>query len=294
MIRSIAASLRDVIAEHDVATGSGLVGGLVKTIRRRTQGKVEGQFKVQEIPVDCGVTGAECTDGAYSVMIPHSGRKSVFFFQETQGGTRRTKAGPRQWEFEATIRLIGWLNLDKLGLSQSDTCDGPRNSTRLWNEFLTLFPSQVDMPGACPLNDVTVEFVREAPSTESPWAAWPSLQEEVRQFLMLPYEHFIIELKVTWRANPACIQPIIVGEEYLCEGPAPPSRPSVPSDPCTLIRVCGTPTSGQVVTWTGAQWEPQDLLSGDTIAGGRFSWDPVLGLMYTKDAVLYQVQLNPQ
>ena len=69
------------------------------------------------------------------------------------------------------------------------------------------------------------------------------------------------------------------------------------ADRCRYIVVCGDPSEGQVPTYnaTLGRYEPETPVSGgDNIAGGTFSWDVTLGLLYTRGAVVYQVQLNQQ
>lgn len=95
--------------------------------------------------------------------------------------------------------------------------------------------------------------------------------------------------------------PVVNADDRLKFDPAawdPDSTPppSIPTTPplCPVLRVCDNPEEGQHLTYEGGEAVWSDMPNGNVIAGGLFSWDPVLGLMYTRSGILYQVQLNQQ
>lgn len=78
------------------------------------------------------------------------------------------------------------------------------------------------------------------------------------------------------------------------EAPVPDEEPCGCND-CHQVKVCGTATDGQVPQWDADTntWVP-GTIDTSASAGGLFTWDAVLGLLYTRDGVVYQVQLNQQ
>src|SRR5690606_34936485 len=99
--------------------------------------------------------------------------------------------------------------------------------TRIINELLQSFPKGENITGKCSLIDVRVEEVKRMPGKFNPWANY-TLDQTVRQFLMLPYEAFGTELRVTWKANPNCAETIEQGEAIGCH--SSPIRKKHPKD----------------------------------------------------------------
>lgn len=244
MLRRIAADLRDVIAERDYAE---VVAGLVRPLQRAKENS-KGAREVQVFPVDMSVYGAACTDGVYTALVPDDKRKSIFFFEEITGRRVIEQRG-RMTHYSAGLLLIGWLNLDRLGLSQTDHAEGFRASTRIVEELRSLFPNGTTVDGECPMSDVHVEFVRDMPMSYDPWAKY-SIQQSVRQYGMLPYECFAAEFTVTWKSSRECVEALQIADPFVCGGPAPAPKPIPDPDACRFIKVCGTPTDGQIIAWS--------------------------------------------
>ena len=93
------------------------VAGLVIPVTQPTMkdGRKIGQITY---PVACDVTGARCwEDGKYFDLLPGDAFQSVLYFEQlsdtTLTGFKDSK--DRIMVFEADVRLVGWLNLKKLG-----------------------------------------------------------------------------------------------------------------------------------------------------------------------------------
>ena len=89
------------------------LAGVVRTVTITGE---DGKRKA--FPVACNVTNADCTAGRYQDLVPDSSRKSVMYFED--GGTVLTGLLKGDPQFRSTIRLIGWLNLKKMGLTDCD------------------------------------------------------------------------------------------------------------------------------------------------------------------------------
>lgn len=218
MIRAICQYLKEVIATKDYAE---VVAGLAVPFEER-----DAKGKTITYPVDCGVLGADCTDGLYTALIPNSEKASLFYFEEVEA-PKLIEVGTRLNRYQAIIRMVGWLNLDKLGLEPIANCQGCTHGTRIWNELLDLFPKGQNIGGDCKVVDLNVEMVRQMPTSFNPWQAY-SVDNTSRNFLQLPHEAFGIELRCTWMVSPQCVERLTIGDPAC--GSETPIRRRYPKD----------------------------------------------------------------
>jgi hypothetical protein len=87
-------------------------GGLVQPVTQDLDGN---RFT---FPISCDVSGKECFEtGKYADLVPNSSYKSVLYFEQIGDMGQPEYVGPKRnaLKWSATLRLVGWLNLDKLG-----------------------------------------------------------------------------------------------------------------------------------------------------------------------------------
>lgn len=212
MLRAISIYLRDLIAARDYAE---VVGGLVQAQERKVKaGKRE---LVQRIPVDCMVTGADCEDEFFTALVPNSEVGSIIFFEVVQAPEIVRVRG--SWKFYvAQIRLVGWANLDKLGITKASNCDGCTVGSKIMADVEGLLPKSHTISGDCSISNLQIEKIRE--ETTNPFSKY-SLDEKTRPYTMLPYEVFSMVLRCEWTVNPDCVASVTVGDAFGCNGPSP-------------------------------------------------------------------------
>lgn len=267
----------------DGFTWIGRLAGLVRPITYTRAGT-----KVT-IPVAASVidrSGCEASD-ALREMVPDEGYGAMAYFED--GGITSERSRTRGISWTSRLRLVVWVNTSKLGgdllvpdLAAQNLVHAMTHGPYNTDSLIGVRHSATGMPvrGAGLFSQYT----------------YP---ESARQYLLHPFDAFAIDIETRFRIRDGCEEDV-VAEDIACWTPSVVISPPGPASDCRTLRVCGTPTDGQVPTWVDAeqQYQPQTPASGpgggDVIAGGTFSWDATLGLIYTRSAVVYQVQLNPQ
>ena len=111
--------------------------GIVKTINIAVDNQTDkGQIK--RYPVACDVQNGECVNtGLYSELVPDDSKNSVLYWElispATNSGMTQTKDFYTK-RFKGTARLVVWLNLAKLGVTE---CNGAINTLPILEKILT-------------------------------------------------------------------------------------------------------------------------------------------------------------
>ncbi len=209
MNRSIANYLKGLIAERHYAH---VVAGVVTPVNVQRGGKVV------TYAVDCGVIGADCPETDMKVLAPDSSRRSIFYFEDTTPPEVVGIEG-QFTNMRCVLTLVGWLNLQKLGLSADDGCSGCSWSYRVYNDILSQLPvNRFNIEGDCALSNVQVAFRRQLPRTAEVFQRY-TFGQEYKQFRILPYDFFAIELLCTWRVNTRCVGTVPENEPFSCWPP---------------------------------------------------------------------------
>src|SRR5690554_4531939 len=91
-------------------------GGLVYRVELRDR---EGN--AEYYPVSCSVTAQDCFEtGKYKALAPDDKYTSVLFWDQITPVSIAYKS-PKVYRATATVRLVGWFNLNRLGIT---SCDG--------------------------------------------------------------------------------------------------------------------------------------------------------------------------
>lgn len=98
----------------------GRYGGVVKTLYKEVQEK-GGKTTIKKFPIACDVTPVDCENQSiFETLIPDDAFKSVVYWEEVSpftniGQTQTKKFNERK--FKGTARIVVWLNLAKLGIT---------------------------------------------------------------------------------------------------------------------------------------------------------------------------------
>lgn len=174
--------------------------GVVKVI---TMQDTSDNNRLKTFPVSCNMSEDECKKGKrYLDLVPDSSKRSVLYLEDTglrfQGrdGTR-----PNYSNWKASYNLICWLNLPKLGVS------GCSYSALAIAGIMEKFPLQPFNFEDSPLsvyNRVMITLLGQQPKSVNPMAKY-SYKEEVNQFLMYPYDHFMLNIDVDFKIDNRCL-----------------------------------------------------------------------------------------
>lgn len=139
MIGSVIKQLGDQIKNIEWVD---VYGGLVQTMRIR-QGEAENEV-YNVFPISCDVSEADCVaNQRYQDLVPDDTKKSILYFETLNGlqevSSRKTPKGYKI--YRGSVRLVGWLNMQLLGVN---TCNGAdmaiRSLLSILNKHYSTFP----------------------------------------------------------------------------------------------------------------------------------------------------------
>src|SRR5688572_11995058 len=108
------------------------LGGVVRVVTKNETDS-NGRVVRKSFPVDCDVTNDDCLAGKYTDLVPNSKYLSVAYFEDQ--GIRPVTQDVKDFTFVASLKLICWLNLKKLGKSNCS------NSALAYHNILKVFPT---------------------------------------------------------------------------------------------------------------------------------------------------------
>ena len=185
--------IADILKGHVGTVGfADLVGGMVKTVTFM-QGE-EGAAIIKRMPVDCGVTHAQCESGKYTALMPDKKLKSVMYFEDN--GVTLIGYDVKDFTFQSNLTLVVWLNQKKLGKTDCSV------SALAIATILNTLPTSYFNSGIYTRIQITVESEQEkSPNIFSRY----TYDEEKLQFLMYPYDYFALNISVKFTIPKACI-----------------------------------------------------------------------------------------
>lgn len=95
-------------------------GGVVQTFKDVTGMNTEGDAVIKRFPVSCAVNQADCNNNQfYQALVPDSSKSSIVYWEVISGmsdsGQQQSTEVIRR--LQGTVRLVGWINKDRLGLT---------------------------------------------------------------------------------------------------------------------------------------------------------------------------------
>lgn len=185
--------IADILKSYIGTVGfADLVGGMVKTVTF-AQGE-EGAVVIKRIPVDCGVTHAECESGKYSDLMPDDTKKSVMYFEDN--GVTLIGQDTKDFTFQSRLTLVCWLNLQKLGKTNCSA------SALAISTILNTLPTR--HLNSSPYTRIQIQVESEQEKSPAIFSRY-TYDEEKLQFLMYPYDYFALNILTKFTIPKACI-----------------------------------------------------------------------------------------
>ena len=183
--------------------------GVVKVITYN-QPTDDGKVLKKIFPVSCRLSQEDCvTSGQHLDLCPDSKKKSVLYLEDKY--VRFIKRDGDIFYFQASFDLICWLNIPLLGLS---------DCTISSKAILSTINSLVSQPfNSSIYQRVSISPLGEEGKTRNPFAKY-TYDETINQFLMHPYDYFILPINVDFAINKKCINDFEVGAPIGCYTPA--------------------------------------------------------------------------
>lgn len=157
-------------------------------------------------PAACTLTATECENySRYLDLCPDSSKKSVMYLEDT--GLRLNKREGNYLYFSVQLNLVVWLNMPKLGYTDCSY------SSIAIIDIIKSIPIK-------PFNDgnyhmVNINFVSQQPKSLNPFSKY-SYDETINQFLMYPYDYFVLALNIDLRMDLRCLDITPINTEIDC------------------------------------------------------------------------------
>lgn len=169
------------------------VGGLVRVIK-----KVDSTDKgttTKTFPVDCDVSEKECSvRSKYTDLVPNSNYKSVHFFEDL--GVTISTEDQATFSFESKVKLIGWLNLQKLGKTECSV------SHLAIASILKSIESRTFNSGD--FTKMQIRCTGIDPKSAEIFRKY-TFSEEATQYLMYPYDYYAMTFTTKFTIPYKCI-----------------------------------------------------------------------------------------
>jgi hypothetical protein len=156
---------------------------------------------VKTFPIACN-TPTDCDPNKLKALVPNSTKRSILYFEDM--GTQQTELVNGGYRFQATLRLVCWINYKKISGALCDTSLIATNILKYLPTRLGNFDEFID---------VWVEVSSQDPA-ENVFDRY-NYNEERNQFMTYPYDVVAFTLKATWKVLTACV-PEIVPKEEIC------------------------------------------------------------------------------
>ncbi len=179
------------------------IKGVVKTLELHLEGKIV------RYPIACDVDYKECKrSSVYLDLVPDSKKKSVFYFEEE--GSRVVERKGRFIKMQSSLRLIGWLNIKKLGY---ETCS---ITSEIISDIIKTLPSTPFNTGK--YIGMNIQVTSQMPKNSSIFGKY-TYNESQMQHLMYPFDFFALNLTVDYDINPNCLTDFDIQDPVTCYPP---------------------------------------------------------------------------
>jgi hypothetical protein len=143
-------------------------------------------------PIACCVTPEDCEkDGAYNDLMPNSEYKTVIYFED--GGVSFVKSESNWKYYTSTLRLVAWLNIEKL--AESGVCKSEIPCTYAAHIIAEIIRALPEFPeNHSPFDFVYSEIVSQDVRNPSIFGTY-TYDEKHSQYLMAPFDYFALDIK---------------------------------------------------------------------------------------------------
>lgn len=170
------------------------VAGLVKSVTVMDENDA-GVKTRRTFPVSCDTSYNDCEKGKYLDLIPNKKYKSIMYFED--GGSRLIGEDPRDFTFTSTLRLVGWMNLQKMGKTNCSI------SGLAVAHVLKALPTNFNNQGM--YSRMRIKAVSQEVKSNAIFSRY-TYKEETLQYLMYPYDYFALNIEVNYSINKNCIE----------------------------------------------------------------------------------------
>lgn len=160
------------------------------------------------IPVDCNVSQKDCVAATKknTDLVPNSKYKSIHYFEDN--GVRQINSTERDFKFESNLRLVGWINLKKLGKTDCSV------SAKAVLQIINAFPSGRFNYGE--YKNIQIVSISEAPKSSAIFSKY-TYDEATLQYLMFPFDYYALDIITRFTISKNCIEDFELGEQTDCE-----------------------------------------------------------------------------
>jgi hypothetical protein len=174
--------------------------GLVQVMEYGDNGKTKKYpAAVQSVLYECG-------SGRYEALTPDSNKKSVLYLEETDGLRFQKKQGYRSF-FKGSFNLVCWLNIPKLGY------EGTSYSGIAIQGILSLLPITPFNNGI--YSQIKIQVTGQNSKSFNPFEKY-SYDVKVNQFLMYPYDYFVLPIDIEFAVDTRCLTAAPLGTPIGC------------------------------------------------------------------------------
>lgn len=212
MIRVICETLKGLLTNMDYVER---LGGVVMPVTQEVVNE-EGVPTRYVFPITCDAEGTACVEsGKYFDMLPNDAYKSVLYFEDRTGvafGAWQRKYNEQT--FRGVVRLVGWLNLAKMGFDSCSVTDRivmaiiqSLHSTKP----LPITVTETGWTGA-QLDVEKVDLVRRGENlfAQYTWA-------QTQQAIIYPFDTFGMDITFTLKTGVDCVDAPALESEILCK-----------------------------------------------------------------------------
>lgn len=170
------------------------IAGLTSVLTFDMKGK-DNAVVQKSFPVACCVTPKECEkNGAYNDLMPNSKYKTVIYFEDE--GVTFVKAESNWKYYKSTLRLIAWLNIEKL--TESGICKSEIPCTYAAHIITEIMRALPEFPHShSPIERVYSEITNQLVRSPSIFSAYTYDEKHV-QYLMAPYDYFALTIETSF------------------------------------------------------------------------------------------------
>lgn len=199
MIREICNLLKSRLEFQGGLPFVDVYAGLAQTV---TYNEVDenGNPLVKKMPVSYDTNIEDCTVSPEKAVVPDSGKMGIIYFEDNGGAAkyRRLAGGWNIWR--ANVILVCWLNRRKI--------TGDDYSQITLKAFTDIIAKLKENDLVDPFRSVTVYGARFR--QDATLFTKYSYKEEELQYLRPPFEHFAIDLQVSFMIKGDCLPQIVL------------------------------------------------------------------------------------
>lgn len=191
-------------------------GGLARKVSRQIAVNPEETiFRTETYPVSPTVSHKHCwEEGRYLELVPDEAYSSIFYFEDVNGMDFKGYediSGRHFLKFAGRVRLVGWLNLPALGIS--DTEKKGFFTVSLINAINKQF---VNITSPWKVHRLRFVVSKDESRSRNPFSEYGWTDREVQGRLMHPFDFINILVNVEAVFSPRCFAGVQLGPALDC------------------------------------------------------------------------------